>query len=186
MNAFEHPDFLNEMNFMNYIYRDAEKFHKPKGVLITGQEGTGKSTLVAHFLENNPSQKGILAINIPSRTTLRSFIYTLLKKLGEETLDVKSPVEHLMSKIIYLLNEKEIFMIILDDFELVLDENNLMRNQGVLNLLKQIQLDTNVSIFALGLPSCHLIIKQNPQWTRLFPFHLDLDFLSKEKDKKRM
>ncbi len=183
---FEHPDFIQGIKLLHTIFCQVGQVYQPKGLLITGEIGTGKSTMVAHFLQNVLSAKGILAINMPIRATIKNFIHTLFEKLGKENSDEKGKfsLANLTSRLIYEIKEQEIHLIIIDDFELVLDSNNQKVNQDVLNLLANIQSATNVSIVALGLPICHVLLTQNPKLARRFSIHLNLNSTKEEKDEK--
>jgi hypothetical protein len=183
---FEHPDFIQGIKLLHTIFCHAGRIYGPKGLLITGETGTGKSMMITHFLQNVPSTKGILAMNMPIRATLRNFIHAFFEKFGKENLDAKGKFSlvYLTSRLIYEIKENGIGLIIIDDFELVLDSNNHLVNQDVLNLLAHIQSEANVSIVALGLPFCRILLNQNPKFGRRFSIHLNLNPIKEVKDKK--
>jgi type II secretory pathway predicted ATPase ExeA len=179
----EHSEFFRAMTLMKGCHYAAGDYHEPNSLLITGQTGTGKSTLVAHYLRNAYSQKGILAINMPQNATIKNFINALFEKLGCDS-GKGSSIHHEAVRLVEVIKEKEIGLLIIDEFQQIMDSNDNKINLEVLDLLKQIQIDAKVSIIAVGLPICQLIVKQNPQLARRFSFHFDFTPFRKDEDKK--
>ncbi|HHQ4599003.1 TPA: TniB family NTP-binding protein, partial [Aeromonas veronii] len=63
---------------------------EPQCMLLTGDTGTGKSSLIRHYAAKHPEQvrhgfihKPLLVSRIPSRPTLESTMVELLKDLGQ-------------------------------------------------------------------------------------------------------
>lgn len=169
--TIEHLQILNAMTLIKGCQNTAG-MHNPNCLLLTGQSGTGKSTLIANYLRTRLSTHGILAINIPIRATLQSFIHSLYQKLGvnaEKVASINDAVH--LAKVI---KENEIDLIILDNFERVMDSNNNKVNDDVLNLLKEINEASQVPIVGVGLPICTMIVQQNPMLGKLFSFQFEI------------
>ena len=90
-----------------------------------------------------------------------------------------------MSKSSYLvevLKEKEIGLLIIDEFHLIIDSNQNMISPEIQDLLSEIQMQAKVAIVALGTPVCEMIVRQNPRLARLFSFHFELQSFSHNKE----
>lgn len=167
----EYSQVINAMTLMKGC-RNSISMHKPNCLLISGQSRTGKSTLIAHYLRTVLSTKGILAMNMPVPATFKSVISAIYEKLGygSDKGESNNEAVHLVQAI----KEKEIGMIIIDDFERVMDSNNNRINYDVLNLLKDINESAQVSIIAVGLPISKMIVQQNLTLGRLFSFYYEI------------
>lgn len=180
VNVIEYSAFLNAIALMRGCHHLSGLYHEPDGLLITGKDGTGKSTLVAHYLRKVLLKKGVLAMVMPSSASSQKIINIILAKLG-----YCSEKKMTMSKSSYLvevLKEKEIGLLIIDEFHLIIDSNQNMISPEIQDLLREIQMQAKVAIVALGTPVCEMIVRQNQRLARLFSFHFELQSFSHNKE----
>ncbi|PFN68723.1 TniB family NTP-binding protein [Bacillus cereus] len=180
VNVIEYSTISNAIALMRGCHHLSGLYHEPDGLLITGKDGTGKSTLVAHYLRKVLLKKGVLAMVMPSSASSQKIINIILAKLG-----YCSEKKMTMSKSSYLvevLKEKEIGLLIIDEFHLIIDSNQNMISPEIQDLLSEIQMQAKVAIVALGTPVCEMIVRQNPRLARLFSFHFELQSFSHNKE----
>ncbi|MFA8091451.1 TniB family NTP-binding protein [Klebsiella oxytoca] len=146
---------------------------EPQCMLLTGDTGSGKSFLVRHYMSQSPVQnihgyirKPLLISRIPSRPTLESTIAELLKDLGQWGTDYrrnKSSAENLTESLIKCLNRCETELIIIDEFQELIENKTREKSNQIANRLKYISETAKIPIVLVGMPWAAKIAEE-PQW----------------------
>ena len=162
-------------------------------MLVTGDTGVGKTSLLNYYklivsneLSNPEDTPPVLTSRIPPKPNMESTVLELLKDLGDfgtayRLKDRKAL--NLTQALIKLLIKKKIELIIIDEFQELI-ENVSERKQGeIANRLKQISESSGVPIVLVGMPWAERII-EDPQWSSRLMFRKKLDYfkiIDKEK-----
>jgi hypothetical protein len=175
----EHTAFSRALALMKGCHLASKDYHEPNCLFITGSSGTGKTSLVTHYLKNVRFRTGIIAIETLGDGTFDLLTSSLCEKLGCEIKE-DTPLQQKISIISDKLKENNIGSLIIDDFQKLLISNDGKVNSEILLLLEKIRVQANVSIVALGLPISKVFVKQHPELLRLFSFHYELLPFSQE------
>ncbi len=131
----------NQNDFLELSYTKEALFHLYEAVAsnemmtLTGQAGTGKTTLVEHFMKNNPN-----SIFIRARESTTTKI--LFKKIcGELRISHSTSIDEMITDIIDELKK--------GDFIIIIDESEHLKYTG-LEGLRNIWDETQTSIILVG------------------------------------
>ena len=159
-------------------------------MLLTGDTGVGKTSLLNYYKLivskelNNPP---VLISRIPPKPDIESTILMLLKSLGDFGTAYRrkdKTASNLTPAFIKLLIKKKIELIIIDEFQELI-ENVSERKQGdIANKLKQISESSGVPIVLVGMPWTEEIT-EDPQWASRLMFRKQLDYFKISKKEQR-
>lgn len=146
---------------------------EPQCMLLTGDTGTGKSSLIRHYMSKSPEQIGrgfirkqLLISRIPSKPTLESTMVELLKDLGQwgsEYRRNKSTAESLTESLIKCMKRCETELIVIDEFQELIENKTREKRNQIANRLKYISETAKVPIVLAGMPWAAKIAEE-PQW----------------------
>lgn len=146
---------------------------EPQCMLLTGDTGTGKSSLIRHYMSKSPEQMGhgfirkpLLVSRIPSKPTLESTMVELLKDLGQWGSDYrrnKSTAESLTESLIKCLKRCETELIVIDEFQELIENKTREKRNQIANRLKYISETAKIPIVLVGMPWAAKIAEE-PQW----------------------
>ncbi|HHQ4567846.1 TPA: TniB family NTP-binding protein [Aeromonas hydrophila] len=151
-----------------------KQFHgEPICMLLTGDTGSGKSSLLRHYMAQYPEQsnhgfvrKSILVSRIPSKPTLESTMVELLKDLGQWGSEYRlhrSSAESLTDALIKCLKRCETELIIIDEFQELMENKTREKRNQIANRLKYISETAKIPIVLVGMPWAAKIAEE-PQW----------------------
>ncbi|HIC2065943.1 TPA: TniB family NTP-binding protein [Raoultella ornithinolytica] len=146
---------------------------EPQCMLLTGDTGAGKTYFLQNYMRKFPDQnkngfvkKPLLVSRIPSKPSIESSMIELLKDLGQWGSVYrrnKSSAENLTESLIKCLLRCETELIIIDEFqELIENKSRESRNQ-IANRLKYLSEKARIPIVLVGMPWCTKIAEE-PQW----------------------
>ena len=135
---------------------------EPICMLLTGDAGTGKSSLIRHYMAQSPEQSGhgfvrkpLLVSRIPSKPTLESTMVELLKDLGQWGSEYRlhrSSAESLTEALIKCLKRCETELIIIDEFQELIENKTREKRNQIANRLKYISETAKIPIVLVGMP----------------------------------
>ena len=147
---------------------------EPICMLLTGDTGTGKSSLLRHYMAQSPEQSGhgfvrkpLLVSRIPSKPTLESTMVELLKDLGQWGSEYRlhrSSAESLTEALIKCLKRCETELIIIDEFQELIENKTREKRNQIANRLKYISETAKIPIVLVGMPWATKIAEE-PQWS---------------------
>jgi hypothetical protein len=157
---------------------------EPSSALITGESGTGKSTVskLAVSLFGEPTivttESGSVQtypaifhalLGVP---TLKSLSSDLLNKLG--ATDLTGDTSALFNRLVRLLKTSQTKLIVLDEFDKILDKGAVKSQVITCNWLRSLMNETLIPVVIVGVPKCEEIIKANPQTGRRYPYRAEM------------
>jgi hypothetical protein len=162
---------------------------EPRGALLTGIGGAGKTTVCKAILKRFPALdivEGDSAIrtvpafyaSVPSPSTIRSLAASLLVSIGDP-LSPKGSAASLTTRLAHLLKVCRTQMILLDEFHNLLAEAAAGQPHAnrVCNWLRTLINETRVMVCLVGLPSCEALVSYDHQMSRRFAYRYRLQDL---------
>lgn len=147
---------------------------EPKSLFIGGDSGMGKSTLIEAFAAKYPrvqcdvvDQIPVLVASIPSAATTKSTASSLLKALGDPKA-FDGELARLTDRLLKFLKDCEVKMIVLDEFQHVIDRESSKVRAGTADWLKTVVNESKVPLALVGLPYSEVILEENIQLDRRF------------------
>jgi hypothetical protein len=154
---------------------------EPECLLITGQQGAGKTTLRRTYARRYPrraTREGIsvpvLDAAIPVPATVKHLVTELLSSLGDPVPD-KGTVVTQTRRLKSLISECRVELIILDEFQHFIDRDSNIILVTVSNWLKDLLNETGVPMALIGMPYSDVILHANAQLERRFGMRVSLD-----------
>lgn len=164
-------------------------------MLITGESGTGKSSLIKQFkdevLASQQYPKNscpILSTRVAAKVTLEDTLKGMLINLG--MFGYSNNKRHmsdnsLTTRLIRCLAECQTQLIIINEFQELMEYKRNNERQAIGNRLKLLTEQTSIPIVFVGMPWA-AEITQDPQWaSRLSSYRIHLNYFKLSDDPKR-
>ncbi len=173
-----HPEFKKALDLIGMCHETHLNYSEPQCLLITGNYGTGKSSIVEMYLKKHQkivvlektTKVAILAGKIPSPTTINTFLEFMLHHLGDSH-PTKGTIGNKQHRLIKFISDSEVELIMLDEFQhFVNREGNEKINHSVADCLKSIINSTKVPVVLLGMDDSEKVLSANGQLKRRFSF----------------
>lgn len=153
---------------------------EPRCLLITGETGYGKSTLAEYYTKqhkrlttDNGSVITVLCTCIPSSATVKGFASRILEDLGDP-FHYRGTTHALTSRLCKLLIECQVELIIMDEFQHLINSDSDIVLSNTADWLKDILNRTRIPIILFGLPVSTKILHSNSQLMRRFSTTINL------------
>ncbi|MDR6213620.1 TniB family NTP-binding protein [Paracidovorax wautersii] len=175
----EHPEFTRAVRAIAGVHERWIAAKLPGAILIYGQSGAGKSTVLRYYLGKFPRQITprkiripVLRIVTPEAPTVRSFTEAILVALGDMAAS-KGSAAVKTQRIMHFIKECEVQVILIDEFHHFCDSNKSERRR-VTDWLKNLINECGVPVILFGLPRAISALYSNEQLRRRFaaPLHL--------------
>jgi hypothetical protein len=164
---------------------------EPKGAVLTGLGGAGKTTICKQILKALPVKtivEGDVAIRavpafyttVPAPSSIRSLASNMLEELGDPAPN-RGIAKDLTSRLIKLLKQCKTRVILLDEFHHLLPAKGAVtesKMKEICQWLKVLMNSTNVMICLVGRPECSSLVDYDEEVFRRFAHHFPLDDLS--------
>lgn len=175
-----HPQFENIINSISKCHQRSKLAVEPRCFFITGDSGSGKSTLAEHYEKKYPryrTQDGmtipVLLSKIPSSATEKGMATKILHSLGDPIPDKGSMTSQTL-RIEKLIKECSVELIIIDEFQHLIDKDSEKILKSAANWLKDLVTDNKKPMILVGMPWSDCILLANNQLRRRFSARKDL------------
>lgn len=175
----EHSEFTRAVRAIARIHERWLASRISGAILVYGQSGAGKSTVLRYYLGKFPREITprkiripVLRMVTPEAPTVRSFTEGFLVALGDLAAS-KGSAAVKTQRIIHFIKECEVQVILVDEFHHFCDSNKSERRR-VTDWLKNLLNECGVPIVLFGLPRAIAALYSNEQLRRRFtaPLHL--------------
>lgn len=169
-----YPRLQNIFNVVEDIYNLSGISSEPNCLFISGHSGVGKTCLIEHYLQNHPRKEladrtsvPVFSVEIPSQTSIKDLASTMLEALGDPNPASGTKVS-MTNKLYKLLYNCHVKLIIIDEFQHLINHASDRKFDDVANWLKALINHTKIPIVLLGLPESEEILLRNSQLRRRF------------------
>lgn len=151
-----HPSFEDGLKKIERVHRMSGQ--RPRGLLLLGETGVGKTTLLNHYVgaylrqkSVQPGEHPILQMELGSRTTVKSVLTDAICALGG--IPPKRPAEYeLMHQLKTLLAEMKCSLLIIDEAHHLTASRQGTDVLAVADSIKSLMNKADISIILSGLP----------------------------------
>lgn len=175
-----HTKFANALARMDECLHLSKFNNQPQCMMITGNTGLGKTTLITKFMERYPrtetevtTRVPVFTADIPRPANIKGVISKMLEGLSQRRVP-NLTVTTLARQLNKLLIECEVQMIILDEFQHLIERNTSRNTEEVSDWIKSLINDTKIPVVLCGLPSALDVLRCNEQLARRFPVRWSL------------
>jgi len=169
------PARTTVLDLIERCLRNSAYSADPKSLFIGGDTGVGKSTLIGAFMSRHPRVVGdevdtvpVLAASMPAVATVKSTASALLSALGDPKA-YNGELAKLTSRLLHYLEACNVKMIVLDEFQHVIDRESSKVLARTADWLKTVLDGSGIPLVLVGLPHSERILDENPQLARRFP-----------------
>ena len=170
----ESPFFTNIIKKITECHKRSKHMTEPRCLIITGDTGFGKTTIGSFYekdyprvVRDNGTIIPVLLSSVPSPATIKSMGSWLLRDMGDPMPD-RGTTGSITKRLCDLIKECEVELIILDEFQDLIDKDTEKVLSNSADWLKHILNDTGVPMVLMGMPKSTDILSANSQLKRRF------------------
>lgn len=163
---------------LNLLEEMLDMFEIPDQLFIYGPTGVGKSTVTKEFLKRYPvvevvtsdrkyKRITVLRVEVPPKATPKSLAAAILESIGDPTFN-KGTEQELTSRILYYIRSLEIKIIIIDEFQHLIDADTDHVLVTAANWLKSFTDKCAIPVVLCGMPSSVNIFVKEEQLDRRY------------------
>lgn len=176
-----HPRLNHVQQMMDRCRNWSEGAPEPYCLLVVGETGMGKSTLIKDYIAKNPravttetTTVPVLSASIPAPATMKGMATELLTKLGDPLAE-RGTLNQQTWRLRRLLETCRVEMIILDEFNHFIDRDSDKVLRSVADWLKVLIDTTGIPMVLVGTPNSRSVLNANEQLRRRFGTHERLE-----------
>jgi type II secretory pathway predicted ATPase ExeA len=177
------PRNQGALNAIGNCHSHAKLSKESEGILIQGDTGAGKTTVVKLYMQDYPRSVTeevtivpVLYATVPVPATCKSLVTALLTAIGDPAAERGSQISQTLRLKRYM-EACKVELLILDEFQHFQDRDSLKVLKTVSDWLKVLMDETGVPIVLAGLPYSHTILdaENNEQLRRRFALRIELE-----------
>jgi hypothetical protein len=172
--VIEHAIFCEIVREIAKVHMKGRHCNVAEGVLIVGQTGMGKSTLLEWYAEKFPrsivngiSKIPIVRVVTPEAPSVKTLAETILRGLGDPAAS-KGSAQEMTSRILHFFRTCCVELLMIDEFHHFYDGRRGSECHRVSDWLKNLLTLSNKPMVLTGLPRSIAVINMNPQLRRRF------------------
>jgi len=176
------PKLIQVSELMEDCRLDSKLTNDPQCMLVTGDTGSGKTSLIEYYQKEKPnleekhaSKIPILSTSLPESSTPITAAQQLLYDLGDPFYSKSDNIIELTAKLVALIKNCQVEMIIIDEFQHMIEFKTKKVLFRVADWLKMLIVRTKVPIILFGLPYSELILQTNKQLSGRFLLRQSLE-----------
>jgi predicted AAA+ superfamily ATPase len=172
----KYPRLRELYEMLEFCRQHSRSAAEPECMLITGTQGSGKTTLIEWYADGAPFRElqekrivPVLVVTVPSPATVKGLASAMLDALGDPAAD-KGAVSSVTLRLKNYIKNCEVELIILDEFQHFDDRPSKNVLKTVSDWLKNLLNQTRVPMVLAGMPGCENVLERegNKQLKRRF------------------
>jgi Cdc6-like AAA superfamily ATPase len=163
------PRTVAVLNRLTELMEDEPCNTEPPHLMITGESGTGKSTVLRYFRDKYPriehadfTEIPILYLEVPAKTSVRMLAGLMLQELGSKFWDKGDEVARTF-QLKTLLRACKTRMVVLDEVNHLVDRGGVKTHYAVADWIKQLGQPGGPAVVLAGTPRAKLLMETNLQ-----------------------
>lgn len=183
----EFPCFTRVREMIRRCHSHSKISAEPECLLITGWQGTGKTTLRQDYARDFPRRitddgaiVPVLATSIPVPATVKGLSTQLLWAMGDPKASKGTGITQTL-RLLEFTRECGVELVILDEFQHFIDRDSDSILDTAADWLKNFINDSGKPVVLLGMPYCDIILRANAQLERRFTMRVSLEPFGWEK-----
>jgi hypothetical protein len=188
-----HPQLITIFNDFDELRLNRTFQSDQQSMLLTGDTGVGKSHLINHYKKRVLASQNygresipVLVSRISSGKRLDATLTQMLMDLeifGSHQRKKRGYETDLTKKLVDNLVRAEVELIIINEFQELIEFKTIQERQLIANALKYISEEARVPIVLVGMPWAEQIAEE-PQWSSRLVRRRKLEYFSLQKDSK--
>lgn len=177
---FSHRQFDAGISEISKLHQTQRLNKTGGGLLLTGQSGVGKSTLLEYYANYFPVRKEgnmtvieVLKVTCPSSATAHGLVSAILDAMGYPNPS-KTDLADKTSKVIKLLKMYQVELLLIDEFQHAYYSRTIQDFRQLIDTLKNILTISKVACVLTGLREADDVISTNEQVARRHSVKLEL------------
>lgn len=188
------PQLTEIMKDISDCRKFSDGIHEPDCMIVVGDTGSGKTTLINKYLAQNPRIEGsdrsvipILSTSLPPNATPITASEQLLSDLGDPLAFSRGndPVK-IAKEMSELMKLCGVELIIIDEFQHMIDRKNKQILHSAADWLKMLIVRSKIPIVLFGMPYSVVILKANSQLAGRFELQHSLEPFRLNSNKNRV
>ena len=159
---------------------DARSLPEPTCVLVTGDSGTGKSSLLRSYLEAHPPRRvegimrrPVLMVELPVKATMLDAATAMLRAMEDPGAE-KGTLDNRSHRVRTQLKLQGVEVVLIDEFQHIVEASGDRTLNKVGDWLKQQSKQTGIPFVLVGLSHSASVVDVNPQFGRICPYRFSL------------
>ncbi|WP_108651324.1 TniB family NTP-binding protein [Dongshaea marina] len=183
--TIEYPMLKTVINDFDELRFNFKIGNNQQCMMLTGDTGAGKSHLIRYYKSKNNEYNSNRGITIPvlfsrisDKGTLIATLAQLLKDLGQFNTPYREKLSSdlsLTESLIKLLDKCKTELIIIKEFQELIEFKSVKQRQAIGNRLKYISEKTGIPMVFSGMPWTKNIM-EDPQWRSRIIIHRNLEY----------
>lgn len=161
----EHPDFAYAVREIARLHDRARTSGVAEGLLLVGQTGSGKSTVLDYYVQRFPRKRlkshvevPVLKVVTPEGPTVKSLAESVLVALGDPAAG-KGSATVKTDRIVHFVLHCCVELLVFDEFQHFHDGHRVAESKRVSDWLKNLMERTGKPIVLAGLPRSVAILR---------------------------
>ncbi|CUW40084.1 conserved protein of unknown function(containing P-loop containing nucleoside triphosphate hydrolases domain,14-296) [Magnetospirillum sp. XM-1] len=158
----------------------APLFPEPHCILLTGESGSGKSSLLKSYLAANPPSRidgvlrqPVLLLELPVKANMLGAATVMLRALNDPGSEIGT-LEKKSERVRIQLKLQKVEVVFVDEFQHIVESSGERTLNKVGDWLKQQAKMTGIPFVLSGLPNSSVIVDVNAQFARICPYRYHL------------
>ncbi|SEB26015.1 MULTISPECIES: TniB family NTP-binding protein [unclassified Paenibacillus] len=179
-----HPQYNEVLEQLEDMLYMSDGSVSPDQLFIFGPTGVGKSTVTTEFKDRYPpvevftsdkhyTRIPVLHVRVPPKASPKALASKLLNQMGDPFFNVGTEVQ-MTSRIHHFIRELEIKMIILDEFQHLIDSDRDSVLATAANWVKTFSEESSIPVVLCGMPNSINIFAKEKQLDRRYATKLSL------------
>lgn len=173
---------------LDHCIKMVNRGSEPRCLLVTGHPGVGKSRIFKEYVKQNPKTKQVGGYDIPvlltriaEKPTIADTAFKMLEDLEQGFIARLKDERTLVTMLKKLLIKCNTKIIIIDEFQELVEFKTNQQITDIANWLKHLSSDANIPIVLTGTMWSKSILEE-AQWSSRMMYRIDLEYFCYEED----